>query len=379
MGVTAKFTKSHPGVVVIGVALCALGASVLVGPSGTSAQAALVPGTVHVGRATINDLINDVGESGLAMCSFPPEVIADNMYTAVPPDDYQDSGGCGSYLDVTGPKGKQVRVLIVDRCFECESNHLDMSPESFRAISEQDSAVQQLSYTPVLDPVLPGPIAIKVQNGATDHWVGFLVMNHGNPLTSVEYLNADGAWQGLTRSNYNYWQKEDGAGPGPFTLRLTDATGRQVVVDGIELTPDVVQTTDVWMYEGGTPAPTASPDTSPSPVPTTEGPPALCAAEIRMDGSWPDGYQALLTVRNDSDAPVQPWTVSWTVPTGATVTGWNGTLTQEGALVTVVAPEWSPGLAPGESVGIGHAVVGVPYPAPTTVELNGAVCAEGLG
>jgi hypothetical protein len=227
--------------------------------------------------------------------------------------------------------------------------------------------------------VLPGPIAIKVQNGATDHWVGFLVMNHGNPLTSVEYLNADDAWQGLTRSNYNYWQKEDGAGPGPFTLRLTDATGRQVVVDRIELTPDVIQKTDVWMYEGGTPAPTASPHTSPSPVTTTEGPPALCAAEIRMDGSWPDGYQALLTVRNDSDAPVQPWTVSWTVPTGAAVTGWNGTLTQEGTLVTVVAPEWSPGLAPGESVGIGHAVVGVPFPAPTTVELNGAVCAEGLG
>jgi hypothetical protein len=98
-----------------------------------------------------------------------------------------------------------------------------------------------------------------------------------------------------------------------------------------------------------------------------------------MDGSWPDGYQAILTVRNDTEATVHPWQVSWTVPDGVTVTGWNGTYAHEGTRVTVTAPEWSEGLSPGESVEIGHKVVGVPQPAATDVELNGEVCARGLG
>ncbi|MBN1170603.1 MAG: cellulose binding domain-containing protein, partial [Micromonosporaceae bacterium] len=298
--------------------------AILANSSGTAVQAVPIPGTTKTGRATINSL----GEVGLAMCSYPPEVIADKMYTAVPPDDFEDSGGCGSYLDVTGPKGKQVRVLIVDRCYECESGHLDMSPESFWAIAEQTSAVQQISYTPVKDPVLPGPVSVRVQTGSTEYWIGFLIMNHGNPLTRVEYRDPGGEWQPLTRTNYNYWQRQGGAGQGPFTLRLTDLHDRQVVLDGIELTPDVNQDTGIWMYQGGAPTPSASPTILPSISPS--GPPASCSAEFRMDGSWPDGYQALLTVRNDSSTRVHPWQVTWTVPAGVTVTGWNGTFTQEG-------------------------------------------------
>lgn len=353
------------------IATFAATAAILVNSSDTAVQAVPAPGTTIAGRATINSL----GESGLAICSYPPEVIADKMYTAVPLTEYDASGACGGYLDVTGPKGKRVRVLVVDRCFECEPGHLDMSPESFRAIAEQASAVQQISYTPVKDPVLPGPISVRIQHGSTEHWIGFLIMNHGNPLTSVEYRDTGGEWQPLTRTDYNYWQPQGGAGQGPFTLRLTDQHDRQVVVNDIELTPDVDQDTGVWMYQGGTPTPSASPTDPPTTPPS--GPPAPCSAEFRMDGSWPDGYQALLTVRNDSSTRVRPWRVTWTVPAGVTVTGWNGTFTQQGTRVTVVAPAWSEGLAPGESVGIGHKATGIAQPAPTTVELNGARCAGG--
>ena len=351
------------------VTVCAVTGVILVRSSDTVVQAAPVPGATQSGRATINSL----GDSGLGNCSFPPEVIANRMYTAAPPGDYDSAGGCGSYLDVTGPKGKQVRVLIVDKCPECEPGHLDMSPESFRAIAEQDGGVQQISYTAVRDPVLPGPVSVRVQTGSTAYWVGFLVMNHGNPLASVEYRDADGAWHALARTVYNFWHKEDGAGPGPFTLRATDVYGRQVVVDKIELAPDLTQDTGVWMYQGGTPTPSA-PVASPTSTPT--GAAAPCAAEVTMAGSWPDGYQATTTVRNDSAATVHPWRVSWTVAEGVTVTGWNGTFTQEGTRVTVVAPDWSSGLAPGESVDIGHNALGAPQPAATAVELNGAVCAQ---
>ena len=353
-----------------GAVLLAAAGVVLVRSSGTMANAAPVPGVTQTGRATMNSL----GDSGLGNCGFPPEVIADRMYTAAPPGEYDNSGGCGSYLDVTGSSGRTVRVLLAD-----------MSPESFQAIAAEPGGVQQISYTAVKDPVLPGPVAVRVQTGSSAYWVGFLIMNHGNPLTSVEYRDADGGWHALTRSVYNYWHKEDGAGPGPFTLRLTDGYDRQVVVDGIQLTPDVTQDTGVWMYSGGTPAPDPSATapsataTSPASTTTTSAPSASCAAELTMAGSWPDGYQATVKVRNDGTSTRQPWRVSWTVAAGVTVTAWNGTLTQEGARVTVVAPAWNEALAPGQSVEIGHVGTGAPVPAQTTVDLNGETCGTGLG
>jgi expansin len=354
-------------------AACAVTAGVQLGSSATMAQAAPVPGTVQHGRATENSL----GGSGLGNCSFPPKVIADGMYTAAPPGDYDNAGGCGSYLDVTGSTGRTVRVLIVDKCPECEPGHLDLSPQSFRAIAPGSGGVQQITYSAVRDPVLPGPVEMRVQNGSSPYWIGFLVMNHGNPLAGVEYQDSDGTWRGLTRTVYNYWHKEDGAGPGPFALRLTDVHGRQVVIDGVKLAPDVTQQTGVWMYQGGTPVPTATAGNPTSASRSTStGPAASCSAEIDMAGSWPDGYQANITVRNDGASTIRPWQVSWTVPADVVVTVWNGTLTRVGTLVTVSAPAWNDTLAPGASVTVGYIGAGAPTPAPTPVQLNGEDCAD---
>lgn len=211
-----------------------------------AAAAAPVAGHVINGRATFYSL----GDSGLGNCSFPPETLTDRMYVAAGPADYSDSAGCGTYLDVTGPGGK-VRVIIADKCPECEEGHLDMSPESFRKIASGSGGTSTLSYEAVRDPALPGPIKIIVKTGSSAYWIGFLVMNHGNPLTNLEYRDASGSWVALSRQVYNYWQRNDGAGPGPFTLRLTDVYGHQVVVNNIALTPDVVQNTGVSMYSTG--------------------------------------------------------------------------------------------------------------------------------
>jgi expansin (peptidoglycan-binding protein) len=226
-------------VVVVITALASMGVAL----PGSVAQAEVqVPGTVQTGRATINSL----GDSGLGNCSFPMETLADRLYTAVSLSEYAHSGGCGSYLDVTGPTGN-VRVIIADRCYECEVGHLDMSPESVAKIGPLTGVIP-ISYQAARDPVLPGPLGIRVQAGSSQYWIGFLVINHGNPLSTVEYQAASGTWVGLSRQEYNYWQKPDGAGPGPFTLRITDVYGHQAVVGNVQLTPGDIQDTGVWMY-----------------------------------------------------------------------------------------------------------------------------------
>lgn len=373
-GVTAARLVTAGAAALAGIAM------VVSGPARAEVPA---PGVVQSGRATINSL----GDSGLGNCSFPMETIPDRLYTAVSLSEYAHSGGCGSYLDVTGPTGT-VRVMIADRCYECEVGHLDMSPESVARIGPLTGVIP-VSYQAVHDPALPGPLKIKIQTGSSRYWIGFLVMDHGNPLSTVEYRAADGTWVGLNRQQYNYWQAPGGAGPGPFTLRITDRYGHRAVVGDVQLAPGNIQDTGVWMYpqDGSVPStsPTSGPPTTSPPAPTTSSPAtstsaatssaaATCSASVQLGSIWPGGYQATVTVRNLGPA-VSPWTATWTLPAGSALTsGWNADVGQRGDTVTASAPSWNETLAAGGAVTIGFNAEGTPDPAAGQVTLNGALC-----
>jgi cellulase/cellobiase CelA1 len=61
-----------------------------------------------------------------------------------------------------------------------------------------------------------------------------------------------------------------------------------------------------------------------------------------------------VTVTNRGSVPINAWTVSWTWPSGQSVTNvWNGNYTQTGAAVTVRDAGWNGALAPGASTTFG--------------------------
>ncbi|MGH3761428.1 serine/threonine-protein kinase [Actinophytocola sp.] len=79
--------------------------------------------------------------------------------------------------------------------------------------------------------------------------------------------------------------------------------------------------------------PTAS--TAP-PAPTTPTEPAplvpACVASYEITNSWPDGYQAAVTVRNNGSRPLIGWTVRWTMPNGHEINNlWDGVLSTDRA------------------------------------------------
>ncbi|WP_309110639.1 cellulase family glycosylhydrolase [Saccharothrix sp.] len=107
---------------------------------------------------------------------------------------------------------------------------------------------------------------------------------------------------------------------------------------------------------------------------TDSPPPGACKAAWKLDNSWQGGFQGSLTVTNTGTSAVSPWKVVFTLPPGATlVNGWNGTFSQSGRTVTVVAPSYNPTLPPGGSVVIGFTANG-PSGAPSGVTLGGAAC-----
>ncbi len=91
------------------------------------------------------------------------------------------------------------------------------------------------------------------------------------------------------------------------------------------------------------PAPTSTTASTTSTTSTT--PPAGCAARLEVTNSWPDGYQARVTVRNASGRALTGWTLTWPQPTGHVINNlWDGVLTRGADSVTVTSADYNAAL-----------------------------------
>ncbi|MEV1013350.1 expansin EXLX1 family cellulose-binding protein [Micromonospora sp. NPDC049801] len=255
-----------------GIAALAAALGVTLAVRGGAAPACAAPpsgGTVHRGTASFYD----GGRSG-GTCSFPGPP-ADRLYAAVGSSQYANAAACGSYLDVTGPKGT-VRVLVMDQCAGCGSSKIDLSEEAFARIADRSQGIASVAYRAVVDPPLDGGLTFRIKGGASQWWFAVQVGNHGNPLRSVEAKGPTGGFRKTTRQADNYWTVDDGIGPGPYTIRVTDVYGHQSTATGIRMTPRKVQRTTASLVAA---APSASPTpASPSPSPSTSPTPTAESA-----------------------------------------------------------------------------------------------------
>ncbi|MEU1845033.1 expansin EXLX1 family cellulose-binding protein [Micromonospora sediminicola] len=220
----------------------------------------------HTGKATFYDSKGAGGN-----CSRPAAP-TNRLYVALGPSEYAAGASCGGFLDVTGPRGT-VRVLVMDQCPECAPGHLDLSAEAFARIADPVQGVVRVTYRAVVDPALPGPLTFRIKEGASQWWFAVLVGDHGNPLRSVE-VRQNGSWRAADREDYNYWLIPSGAGPGPYTIRVTDGYGHRATATGIRMAPGQVQRSTVRMYGAGAVTTTrpAKPSRSPSARPTSASP-----------------------------------------------------------------------------------------------------------
>ncbi|WP_051809964.1 expansin EXLX1 family cellulose-binding protein [Actinoplanes subtropicus] len=221
------------------VALAAVvGAALLLQNSG--AACAAPPSTsAKSGKATFYDLGGGTGN-----CSFPSSP-ADDLFVALGPAEYSAGAACGTYLDVTGPKGK-VRVKVTDSCPECAPGHLDLSRTAFKKIGNEVDGIIPITYKTVTGVTTPGPISVRVKEGSSPYWLAVLIDNHGNQLASVTV-------NGKTthREDYNYWVIDGGAGSGPFKIKISDVYGHSVTVSGVKLSPGATQKTSARLVGGG--------------------------------------------------------------------------------------------------------------------------------
>ena len=273
---SARWLATGGAVVLAGV----VGVALLLQNGGSACAAPPSTGTKS-GKATFYDLGDGTGN-----CSFP-DAPANDLFVALGDTEYSGAAACGSYLDVTGPKGK-VRVKVIDSCPPCEPGHIDLSRTAFRKIADEVAGIVPVKYRRVTDPAVPGPVSVRLKEGSSRYWFAALIDNHANPLTSVRVSSGGGAFRTAHREDYNYWIIDGGAGPGPFTLKLTDVTGRTRTVSKIKLSPGTTQKASVSSAAAAAPvrkksaAPSRSPSPSPSPSvsASSAAPPVLEATSV---------------------------------------------------------------------------------------------------
>jgi expansin (peptidoglycan-binding protein) len=188
--------------------------------------------------------------SGTGNCSYPSPP-ADGLYVALSPSEYDGAAACGGYVEVSGPDGS-VRAEVIDQCPPCAAGHIDLSEAAFSRIAPLSAGLVSVTYRSVADPPLSAPESLRVKEGSSPYWLALLAMNTGNPLALVQVETASGSWRDFVRADYNYWLASSGAGPGPFTVRLTDTVGHQITVHGVTLDPGVIQDTGTLMYGAAT-------------------------------------------------------------------------------------------------------------------------------
>ncbi|GAA3337514.1 hypothetical protein GCM10020358_37480 [Amorphoplanes nipponensis] len=241
-----------------------LGAALLL-QNGGSACAAPPSSAKHTGKATFYDLAGTQGN-----CSTRPP--ADDLYVALGKSEYSGARACGSYLDVTGPKGK-VRVKVFDSCPECPAGHLDLSRTAFKKIGQEIDGIIPITYKTVPNAPAPGPLSITFVEGTSQYYWAVSIDNHSNAIRSVSAKGPGGTFKAAALQDYNVWIIDGQMGSGPFQIKMTDIYGKTITAKNIKLKPQQKQTTSVRFATGTTTSTVAAPQlakkkSSPSPSPS---------------------------------------------------------------------------------------------------------------
>jgi expansin (peptidoglycan-binding protein) len=171
---------------------------------------------------------------GSGACGFPAQGGGPLLVAAMNAPDWTGSGVCGMCAEVTGPLGK-VTVRIVDLCPECKTGDLDLSPEAFDRIAVHAAGRVPITWTEV-PCATRGPLVYHFKDGSNQWWTAVQLRDHRHRIASLA-VQQGGAWTDIERLDYNYFVIEN-LGPGPYSLKVTDVHGHEVVDDGVPLLDD---------------------------------------------------------------------------------------------------------------------------------------------
>ncbi|OLN89234.1 Expansin-YoaJ 2 [Colletotrichum chlorophyti] len=175
------------------------------------------------------------GNLGGGNCGFTGYTLpAGVLGTALSYTNYD--GNCGTCLNVKGPKGNTVRVMVVDKCPQgCGNGQLDLFHDAFAKLDDPNKGKINVEWEQVPCSIT-SPIVVRNKSGTSKWWFSMQVLNHNYPITKFEVSIDNGkTWQSTVRQDYNYWQRSgnDGFAVDKVNIRVTCSNGKQVTATNV--------------------------------------------------------------------------------------------------------------------------------------------------
>lgn len=197
--------------------------------SSSSSSSGASSGATNSGKATFYG-----GNVSGGACSFSGYTIPSSLFgTALSQARWDDAASCGACVSVKGPDGNSVKAMIVDKCPECESNHLDLFETAFSELAATSEGIIPISWS-FVPCGIDSPITLKNKEGTSAYWFSMQVVNSNEPVEKLEVSTDGGStWQATTRSDYNFFENESGFGTESVDVKVTAKSGGVVTVKNV--------------------------------------------------------------------------------------------------------------------------------------------------
>jgi len=171
--------------------------------------------------------------SGTGACGFDSSEVSTH-YAALNGAQHGSGEWCGAWLEVTGSAGTTA-VQVVDVEPVLGSGNLDLSQVALQAVAGSSSGLFPVTWRWISAPGDIGPIRYWSKGGSSNFYLELQAANTVNPVASMEFL-AGGGYVAMTRTNDNHFVYTTGSAfSEPFTVRVTDILGSEVVASGLTL------------------------------------------------------------------------------------------------------------------------------------------------
>ena len=186
------------------------------------------PDNIHSGEATFYDLGDTTGSANLD--DFGTTFLTAALNT----EDYMN-GLAGAFLEVTDKDGDVINVLVTDLLPAGKKGDIDLTREAFKTIEPLGTGRMAITWRVIALPT-DKPVRFLWKPSSSKYWASVQVRNNTYPVKTLEYLDKNGEYVPLYKESYNYFTAKDGLdSEGPFTFRLTDIYGQQIVETDIPL------------------------------------------------------------------------------------------------------------------------------------------------
>jgi hypothetical protein len=137
-------------------------------------------------------------------------------------------------------------------------NHLDLFPNAFSTLADPTVGVIEVTWD-YIDCPITSPLQVHNKEGVSAYWFSMQVVNANKGVSTLE-VSTDGGntWQSTTRQSYNYFENSSGFGTTTVDVKVTSIDGDVVVVDNVDVSPDLVVTASANFGSSGAAATVAA-------------------------------------------------------------------------------------------------------------------------